>query len=148
MAQGAFTATVSAWVAETKARREAVFKGSAQSVIELMQVPRGAGGNLRVKTGFLRASLVAFTGTSFPVQTRRPSDDISYAYDAGAISLTILGATPGEPITAVYTANYARAREYGANGQAPDRWIALAAQQWPAIVAEECAKAKAQSERA
>ena len=138
---------MSAWVAQTKARREAVFKGSTQSVIELMQIPRGAGGALRVKTGFLRASLVAFTGTSFPTQTFRPSDDVAYGYDAGAISLTILGAAPGEPITAVYTANYARDREYGANGQAPDRWVALAAQQWPAIVAEECAKAKAYVEK-
>lgn len=32
---------------------------------------------------------------------------------------------------------------YGARGQAPDRWVALAAQRWPQVVEQECAKAKA-----
>ena len=62
MAQGSFSATVSEWVAKTKQRQEAVYKGSAQTIVSYMQTTRAAGGNLRVDTGFLRASLIATTG--------------------------------------------------------------------------------------
>ncbi|WP_271083507.1 hypothetical protein [Brevundimonas sp. NIBR11] len=121
----------------------AVHRGSAQAVVELMQTPRGTGGNLRVDTGFLRASLVATTGAALPAQTFKPDGVKAFAYDAGPINLVIANADIKDPITAVYTANYARPREYGARGHAADRWVALAAQRWPQVVQQECAKAQA-----
>ncbi len=143
MAQGSFSAQVSAWVRETKERQVAVHKGSAQAIVAVMQTPRGAGGNLRVDTGFLRASLVATTGLTLPPTTAKPDGPTAFSYDAGPINLIINGADIKDPITVVYTANYARHREYGARGQAGDRWVALAAQRWPEVVKQECAKAQA-----
>lgn len=145
MAQGSFSAKVSAWVRETKERREAVHKASAQRVVEIMQTPRGAGGNLRVDTGFLRASLVGLTGTSLPAQTIKPDGVEAFSYDGAQINLVIAGADITQPLTFVYTASYARPREYGARGQAPDRWVALAAQQWPQVVDQVCNEAKART---
>lgn len=145
MAQGSFSAQVSRWVAETKERREAVHKGSAQRIVEIMQTPRGAGGNLRVDTGFLRASLVAVRGSALPLQTLKPDGANAFSYSGGQINLVIAGASISEPISFVYTANYARFREYGSRGQPADRWVSLAAQRWPQVVQQVCAEAKART---
>lgn len=145
MAQGSFSAQISDWVKETRERRDAVYRGSAQRIVEIMQTPRGAGGNLRVDTGFLRASLVVTTSSALPAQTAKPDGPVTFSYDAAASSLVIAGADIKDPITAVYTANYARPREYGARGQAGDRWVALASQRWPQVVEQECAEARARA---
>lgn len=145
MAQGSFAAQVSDWVKATKQRQEAVYKESAQRVVAVMQTPKGAGGNLRVDTGFLRASLVATTSASMPPFRENPGGGAKVSYDPMQINLVIAGADIETPITVVYTANYARHREYGARGQAPDRFVALAAQQWGRIVNEVCAEAKARA---
>lgn len=145
MAQGSFSAKISSWVKETRERRDAVYRGSAQRIVEIMQTPRAAGGNLRVDTGFLRASLVATVGGNLPPQTIKPDGVAAFTYDAAAINLVIAGAEINEPITAVYTANYARPREYGARGQAGDRWVALASQRWHQVVEQECAEARARA---
>jgi len=145
MAQGRFAADVSAWVKKTKERQTAVYRESAQRVVEVMQTPRAAGGNMRIDTGFLRASLVAVTGDKLPIKTEKPEGITSFAYNAGPINLVINGAEITEPITVAYTANYARPREYGARGQAPDRFVELAAQQWQRIVAEVAREAQARS---
>lgn len=145
MAQGRFTAEVNTWVAETKERMDAVYRESAQRVISVMQTPRAAGGNLRVDTGFLRASLFATTSAALPPVTFKPDGDAPVSFNPGQVALVIAGADIKDPITVVYTANYARAREYGARGQLGDRWVALAAQQWQRIVTEVATEAKARA---
>jgi len=147
MAQGSFSAQISSWVKETRERRDAVYRGSAQRIVEIMQTPRAAGGNLRIDTGFLRASLTATTGSSLPPMTFKPDGVEAFPYDAGPINLVIAGAEISEPITLVYTANYARAREYGANGQPADRWVALAGQRWPQVVEQECVRVRSRGTR-
>jgi len=145
MAQGSFAAEVNAWVRETKARTDAVYRESAQRVVEVMQTPRAAGGALRIDTGFLRASLVATTTGVLPPLQGKPDGVLAFAYDAGQINLVINGAEITDPITVAYTANYARPREYGSRGQPGDRFVALAAQQWQRIVSEVAAEAQARS---
>lgn len=145
MAQGSFAATVSAWVKKTKERTLFVYQESAQRVVEVMQVPRGAGGNMRVDTGFLRASLFATTTGTLPPVTYKPDGDVKFSYDAAQVNLVIAGADITDPITVVYTANYARPREYGSRGQAGDRFVGLAAQQWNRIVNEVCAEAQSRA---
>lgn len=140
MAMGSFAAQVSEWVAETKDRQVRVRKGSAQAIIAIMQTPRDQGGNLRFDTGYLRSSLVVTTSTALPAITYKPDGITAFSYDAAATSLVIAGAAPSDPITAVYTANYARPRNFGARGEAGDRWVDLAAQRWPQVVAAECQK--------
>lgn len=145
MAQGSFAAQISAFVAETKQRREAVHKESAQRVVEIMQTPRNAGGNMRVDTGFLRASLVGLTSSALPGTVGKPDGRSAFSYDAGQINLTIAGAEITQPLTFVYTANYARYREYGSRGQAGDRFVALAAQRWGQVVTSVCEEVKART---
>lgn len=145
MAQGSFAAQVSDWVRETKARTDAVYRESAQRVVETMQVPRAMGGNMRVDTGFLRASLVATTTGILPPMQDKPDGVAAFAYDAGQINLVINGADITDTITVAYTANYARPREYGSRGQPGDRFVSLAAQQWQRIVSEVATEAQARA---
>jgi hypothetical protein len=145
MAQGSFAAQVSDWVRETKGAAREVYRESAQRVVETMQVPRAMGGNMRVDTGFLRASLVATTTGMLPPLQDKPDGVAAFAYDAGQINLVINGADITDTITVAYTANYARPREYGARGQPGDRFVALAAQQWQRIVSEVATEAQARA---
>lgn len=145
MAQGSFSGAVTKWVAETKERREKVHKESASRIVAIMQTPRGAGGNLRVDTGFMRASLVGLTGTALPTTTKKPDVAAAFSYDGGQINLTIAGAEITQPLTFVYTADYAIYREFGARGQPGDRWVALAAQRWGQVVQQVCAEAQSRA---
>lgn len=130
---GKFASAVDQWALQTEQRLEAVVKTAAQDVASEMIRPVGAGGRLRVDTGFLRASLRS--STSAP-----PQIDPSNQPGAGAgfgdpdVALTILGAAIGQPIYLGFTASYAAHREYGANGQAPDGFVRGAAEQWPSLV--------------
>jgi hypothetical protein len=144
MAQGNFAASVGAWAAKSRARILAVRNESAQRVVEVMQTPIAQGGNLRVDTGFLRASLVAINGTGLPTQVSHGGGE-RYTYDAGQVGLVILDADVSDTLTFVYTANYAKPREYGSRGQPGDAFVRLAAQQWGRIVAEVVTEAKARA---
>lgn len=143
MAQGSFSGQISKWVAETKERRDAVHRGSAQRIIAIMQTTRNQGGALRFDTGYLRSSLVVTNNSALPMATDKPDGIPAFTYDAAQTSLVILNADIKDPIQAVYSARYAIYREFGARGQPGDRWVALASQQWPQVVASECEKAKA-----
>lgn len=139
-----FAASVDAWVQATKERAEVVFKESAQRVVSEMQTPVGAGGNMPVDTGYLRASLTAST-SSMPTlrEGAAPSEGQKYTYDGGQIALVIAGADLGQTVYVGYVANYARHQEYGSNGRAGRGFVRLAAARWGQIVAEVTAEAKA-----
>lgn len=146
MAQSAFMAAVDKQIADTKAKIDAVSKESAQRLVEIMQTPRAKGGNLRVDTGFLRASLRAAIGNAnFELVQKPDGDSAAYTFDMASISLIIAEAGSSDAVEVVYTATYARPREYGSRGQPGDRWVALAAQQWPRVVAEVVQELKART---
>lgn len=129
-----FKAQVDAWVLKTKDRLENVVKQSAQDVIEVMQTPKQKGGNMPVKTGFLRSSLRISIGGPATGLLNRP---VGYDYpekEDRTYELTILGAPLGESIYAVYLASYAAAREYGTVTSPGSGFRRLAAQQWQSIV--------------
>lgn len=135
-----FAAQVDAWTKQTNDRMTRVFRGSAQEVIGEMQKPVGAGGNMPVDTGFLRASLqVTLDG---PVPASRENPGGSFNYNPSPASLVIAGAEIGATITASYGAAYAGHVEYGANGRAPRGFVRSAAAQWQAIVNRVVAQAK------
>lgn len=142
---GSFEAQVSAWVAATKQRTVAVRNESAQRIIEIAQRPMAAGGRMRVDTSFLRASLLATTSNALPGPTFKPDGDVRFSYDAGQVALTIAGADLDDVITAVWTANYARPRNYGSRGQPGDHFRDLAAQQWTNVVAQVAAEAQSRA---
>jgi hypothetical protein len=104
-------------------RYRAVFRGSAQDVTYLANVPIAQGGRMPVDTGFLRASQSGKVG-SMP--------DGSQSVAAALASWDI-----GDTFYSGWTANYAIYMEYryGFNRGA--------AEQWGAIVKQNVAKAKA-----
>lgn len=135
MASG-FAAGVSGWAAATKERIKAVRNESAQRIVEIMQTPVGVGGNMPVRDGFLRASLVATTGSAPAPNLPKPEEGRPYTYDAGDVALVIASAGMSDAITFAYTAAYARPVNYGARGKPGRLFVQLAAQQWDRVVGE------------
>lgn len=129
---GSFAATVGAWVEDKPALCEAIYKLSVQRVLSAAQYD----GNMPVATGFLRASLTVDLGLGVPAMTYKPDGIATFTYDETAVNLTVNGATIDTPVTAAWTANYARPVNYGARGRPGRKFRDLAAQRWPSIVAE------------
>jgi len=142
-----FSAQVGAWVRKVKGAEEAIWKQSAQAVVNDAQTTVNSGGRLRIKTGYLRASIMASTAAMPLIDpSKRPAKgaaDNSYTYNDGDITAVILNARLGESIYIGYTAAYAAHREYGARGQEPDAFVRTAAMKWPQIVARIEADLKA-----
>jgi len=137
-------AQIDAWTAKTEARTLAVFRQSSQSVIDEMQKPVAAGGNMPIDTGFLRSSIqVSVNGA--PAPTNRKASGGKHVYNPTIASLAIAGAKLGDRIVVSYSAVYAPFVEYGAQGRAPRGFVRTAALQWPAIVVRVTAQAKVQA---
>lgn len=131
-----FAAAVGNWCDRVEGAVEAIFKTSAQDIVGEMQKPRGAGGRMRVVTGFLRASLLASTSQMPNINpAAKPVKGRTYP-DVGQVEVVIAGSELGQTIYFGYTAAYAAHREYGARGQAPDAFVRTAAQAWPQVVAK------------
>jgi hypothetical protein len=141
MAEQSFEAQVSAWVAKTRQRLDLVFKKSAQRVFEFAQTPVGAGGNLPVDTGYLRASARAAIGAPNSIDpTMTNPKKTPTSYNPGTISLVINSAQLGQTLYMTYTAAYAASVNYGRNGKSGRQFVGLAAQRWPVIVAQVSAE--------
>ena len=117
-----FADQVGAFVAKSQPRMEAVFRQSAQDVIEDAQQ------RVNVDTGFLRS-----TGDTalnkLPVgPTQPPEGAAGFTWDADSALAIIAQATTGDTIFFGYSAQYATFVEnrFG--------YIRLAAQRWPEIV--------------
>jgi hypothetical protein len=147
MAQKTFSAEVDAWVRETKERIEAVFHMAAEDVAEEIVA------NTQIDTGFARHSFQA-SGTQMPVMRAdaKPVDGVKYAVDTGPINLVISNVPLGETVYLGFVAAYARRLESGFVGQdslgrtynqSGRGMVRLAAQNWPWIVSEATARAKA-----
>lgn len=145
--QQSFVASVSAFVAQTKQRIDAVVKESAQRVVEDMQTPVGAGGNMPVDTGYLRASLQASTEAPIPIAAgAKPAEGASYGYSSGPIELVIAGMRADQTLYVTYTANYAAIVNYGRSGRPGRLFVDLAAAKWPQIVNAVCAELQSRVE--
>lgn len=132
---GAFADSVSAFCRETPERMTAVWRMAVQDTVEAMTLPVGAGGNMPIDTGFLRNSIAATKGTSPPSNPLVRNPGGAFSYDASDINLTILSTTPMEGMTILFTAEYAIYVEFGARGRVGRRFMGLAVQRWPQIVA-------------
>lgn len=132
MAQSNFSADVSAWVAETQQRLDAVFRESAQRVFEIAQTPVGAGGNMPVDTGFLRASFRVTTGMPAPVDPGATNKErVTMSFSPGPILAEL-----GQTVYGTWTAAYASAVNYGTSKRRGYHFVELSAMRWPAIVAQ------------
>ena len=154
MVQSLFATQVDAWVRGTNERMTAVIRKSAERVIKVMQEPVGAGGAMPIDTGFLQSSLKVMPGNVASLPAVK-ADGISVSYNGGAAVMVISNMQPGESITAIYVANYARRVNYGFVGedslgrtynQKGRHFVDRAAQQWPSIVAGVTAELKASAQ--
>lgn len=127
---GEFSAKVSAWVRSKKERIVATRNLAVEKVVGYAQTPVGAGGNMPIKSGFLRASIASTRDGSIPMKTYKPDGDGVFTYTGGGLTLTLAGADMDDVITVGWTANYAR---YAENKNA---FMRLAAQRWPEAVRE------------
>lgn len=130
-----FIAQVDEWVLATRQRMIAVFRTSAQYVIEDVR------DRTPVDTGFLRASWTVSLDGPQPMRSPNPGGD--GGFQPQSYSLQIAGADLGSTIYASFVANYAGHVEYGARGRAGVGMVRLAAQAWPQHVNRAVAEAKA-----
>lgn len=135
-----FSAQIDAWVAKIPDRAERVWKESTKRVVSI------ANNGVPVDLGFARASIRGSTESmpaidpDFDNKERKP-----YADAFGEIVLLIENATLGQTIYVGWTASYVLPLEFGHSKQAPSGFVRLAAAQWPRIVGEVTAEAKARS---
>lgn len=125
------------WVTKVKSRIEAVNRQSIQDTVDAAQLPTAKGGNMRIDTGFLRASGTA-SNSGMPSGPVRGDANVPnyYSPDSAAVEITIAKTDVGTPFFFGWTAAYARFREY------KDGFLRLAAQKWPQTVKANIRKAK------
>lgn len=142
-----FTATIENWTRRVKEAEEAVFKESAQELVEQLNqqleemiYERPESPNYK-RTKFLQASLMASTGDMPRLSADNPGIEVTP--DFGQIQLVINNAEIGQTIYLGYTARYGPYVHYGTQNMPPRPWVALVAQRWREIVARVAAKVKA-----
>jgi hypothetical protein len=135
-----FGPDVDAWVKETTARIEAVFKESTKRVVSEAQA------RIPVDTGFARASIRGSLSDMPQIDPSmsRPKEGGSFS-DSGEWVTTIASARLGDTIYVGWTANYVIYLEYGSSSQAPSGFVRIAALQWQQIVAQVTAEAKSRA---
>ncbi len=124
-----FVATTNQWVRDSKKRLTAVFLESAQQLFSDAQKPVGAGGNMPIDTGFLRASLVIGVGGSEASVIFGSSTEAKLGADPD-ISVAIASATAGDTIFGGWTAEYAAYQHFVIG----HLWVDKAVQNWQSIV--------------
>lgn len=146
-----FAADIERWAEATEAKLRAVFRMSAQDVIEVMQEvgpsktnPASTGtGRMPVDTGFLRASLkVQLNADPPPANVANPNPDGRFSFNPAAATLVINQAEIGDRVTAGFTANYAREVDLGTSKFPGYHFVEYASGQWQQIVRRNVEKAK------
>jgi hypothetical protein len=120
-----FIADVKAFAGKTEKQMLAVAKQSLQDVVKIAQTPVAQGGQMPVRDGFLRNSLV----------TELNGSQIGAGADSYILGLSALQL--GDVFQVAWTADYAVPRHYMVGvGQGGGLFRDLAAQQWTRIVAD------------
>lgn len=141
MATLSFANIVEEFAEEFPEAVEAAFKASTSEIVGKMQLSKKNGGNMPVKTGFLRASLLAST-SALPVIGSITGSG-ARTYNPSQVEATIAASTLDDTLYFGYTAKYAAHREFGSNGRPPDAFVRLAAQNWLSTVESNWARVKA-----
>lgn len=130
----AFVADVGRQVLEMKGYTKRVWQMALIRFAEYMNMPVDRGGNMPVRTGFLRSTLMASTSPLAIASLERPDADGPYPYFPTKVERIIMGARVGEKIYLGYLADYVWYAEYGGRNYAGHAFIRLAVQQWPSMV--------------
>ncbi|MGQ5245400.1 hypothetical protein AB8813_09120 [Xanthomonas arboricola pv. corylina] len=130
---------VRAFAEKSKQRQTAIFRESAQAVMDQANTPKAKGGKMPVDTGTL-------------LNSRAASKDGPATSESGDPALIFAALQLGEAVWAGWTAAYAMRMEHGFSGkdslgrqyeQAGNGFMRAAAQNWDFIVNEVTAKVKA-----
>lgn len=129
-----FSEQIAAFNRKAEARLRAAARTAVQDTVEEAQTVRGRGGRMRVRFGFLRASIAAAIGSMPSGETENP-DKRTFDYSPDSIAATLLRWDPnsGDTLFIGWTANYARPREH------KDGFMRGAVENWPVHV-ERAAK--------
>ena len=114
------------------------FKGAAQDVVRGVTTPTAKGGRMRVKTGFLRASLMTSTAAMPRINpdAKPSSAEDRFRFNMGQHTAAIVSATMQDTIYMGFTAAYAGPREYW------DGFIEAERVKWPNTAKRNIAKAR------
>lgn len=123
-----FASQVGEFVAKSPDRMLAVFKQSAQDLVNEVQTPWYKGGNMRVDTGFLMNSGMAQLNGLPSGESVRPDEYDNKDYNTAPAFSVISSATLDDTIVFGWVANYAIFVE------ARFAFARLAAQNWDEIV--------------
>lgn len=130
--------TISERLVTYEKRCLAAFKGSAQDVVRGVTTPTAKGGRMRVKTGFLRASLMTSTAAMPRIDpnAKPASEEDRFRFNMGQHTAAIVSATMQDTIYMGFTAAYAGPREYW------DGFIEAERVKWPNTAKRNIAKAR------
>lgn len=134
-----FTAQMQTFADRAKEKLELVVKQSAQDVFELATTTQpgveATGGSFEVGKVPVDTGLLI---NSFQIGLNGGQGG-----NAGGVDLVVAGMNLGDSVTGVFTAEYARAVEYGTSKMVGRFYVLSAANQWQAIVSRNAAKARA-----
>lgn len=137
-----FTKQLEQFATMADKRVEATLKDATLRVVRDAQRTRDFGGRMRVKTGFLRASIQAAIGQMPDGPSINPQPNQANAFrkqlDGLPVEAAVLAWDLRLPLFIGWTANYARIREYR------DGFMRGAAERWPEFVRRATNKAKAE----
>ena len=128
---GTFSAKVEAMTKKYQMQMRVVMRDSVQTTVKMAQEIAKEGGRMRVKTGFLRASVGASIGqmpSGTSINPDPTADEVVFKVDGKAVAATLLRWQPGETLYVGWTANYARPRE------ARDGFLRGAVERWDETV--------------
>ena len=126
-----FGAEVTALSERYQRRMRALARTAAQETVSIAQRIEDEGGRMRVKTGFLRASIAASTGSMPSGVSVNPDPNAEseiFQYEGTTISAALLKWQPWDTLYVGWVANYARPRE------ARDGFLRGAVEQWDQTV--------------
>lgn len=128
------------WATMVTARLDAIVGGSTERVFEIAQTPRARGGRMPVVEGVLRNSFQASLNGSTSLSGPVAYEMIAAQMKAGDVAQGGWTAEYARRVNSGFTGTDARGRTYNQEGA---HFLEGAAMQWPSIVREETAKAKA-----
>lgn len=131
-----FKATIDDFIAKSTQGALTVFKLAAQDVIADAQRDRFSGGNTPLDTSFLINSGQASINTLPIGASERPKEYAIQEWNSGDAVIVLNRVKPSDVLYFGWTANYARYMEN------KYKFMRLAAQQWPELVAKRAAEVK------
>lgn len=151
----AFSARIAGFAKRAGDAAETIFREATRDVVAEMQRscdPRPSASHGHISPAdrsggfdpaFLRASLLASTSAMPRINAAAwPVEGRTYGGDDAKIEAAIAAADMKSALYFGYTAAYAAGVEHGTHATPPSRFVALAAQNWQAVVSRKAAEVK------